>query len=76
VKRSYSRDYKLRIVKQILTGQMSIAQICRENNLGENVVRRWKHEYEEQGEAGWRYFGASVGPTVYLPRQGYRPKPT
>jgi hypothetical protein len=39
VKRAYSRDYKLRIVKQILLGQMSIAQICRENNLGENGVR-------------------------------------
>lgn len=61
MKRSYSRDFKLRVVKQILLGEKSIAQICRENNIGDNVIRRWKQEYEELGESAWQNSPATGG---------------
>jgi len=54
VKRTFSREYKLSIVKEMLRGEQTVAQICRDNNVGQNVVRRWKREYEEQGEAAWQ----------------------
>jgi transposase-like protein len=54
VKRTFSREYKLSIVKEMLRGEQTVAQICRDNNVGQNVVRRWKREYDEQGETAWQ----------------------
>jgi len=54
VKRTFSREYKLSIVKEMLRGEQTVAQISRDNNVGQNVVRRWKREYEEQGETAWQ----------------------
>lgn len=54
MKRTFSREFKLSIVKEMLLGEQTVAQICRDNNVGQNVVRRWKREYEEQGDAAWQ----------------------
>jgi transposase len=37
----------------VATGNKRPAQICREHNLSENVLLRWRKEYEERGEAAF-----------------------
>lgn len=36
--------------RQIATGQKRPAQICREHNLAESVLTRWRKEYDARGE--------------------------
>ena len=52
-KRTITREFKLQIVHQLLTGEKRLAQVCREHALSETLVRRWKEQYETQGEHAW-----------------------
>jgi transposase-like protein len=52
-KRSFDREFKLQIVRQLLSGEKRLSQLCREHNLSETLVRRWKEQYEAQGENAW-----------------------
>ena len=52
--RVYSREFKLAVVRQIVSGEKRPAQVCREHSLAESVLARWRKEYEERGE---RAFG-------------------
>jgi putative transposase len=38
------------VVRQLASGEKRPAQICREHNLAESVVSRWRKEYEQRGE--------------------------
>ncbi len=49
-RRVHSREFKLELVRQIATGQKRPAQICREHDLAESVLLRWRREYEARGE--------------------------
>lgn len=48
--RNHSRQFKLERVRQVATGQKRPAQLCREHNLAESVLLRWRKEYEARGE--------------------------
>jgi transposase len=48
--RAHSREFKLMVVRELLSGQVSRAQLCRQHNLAPTVVTRWKQEYQERGE--------------------------
>jgi transposase len=48
--RNHSRQFKLECVRQAATGQKRPAQICREHNLAESVLLRWRKEYEARRE--------------------------
>lgn len=48
--RAHSRQFKLDCVRQIATGHKRPAQLCREHNLAESVLLRWRKEYEARGE--------------------------
>ena len=48
--RNHSREFKLECCRQIATGQKRPAQICREHNLAESVLTRWRKEYDARGE--------------------------
>lgn len=48
--RVHSREFKLDCARQVLTGQKRPAQVCREHNLAESLLLRWRREYEERGE--------------------------
>ncbi len=48
--RTHSREFKLEVVRQIATGQKRPAQVCREHQLAESLLLRWRKEYEERGE--------------------------
>jgi transposase len=51
--RTFSREFKLEVVRQIVSGQKRCAQVCREHQLAETVLLRWRREYEERGEAAF-----------------------
>jgi transposase len=53
LRRNHTREFKLQCVRQVTTGQKRPAQICREHNLSESVLLRWRREYEERGEAAF-----------------------
>jgi transposase-like protein len=40
-------------MRQLRTGEKRISQVCREYQLSETLVRRWREQYEQQGEAAW-----------------------
>lgn len=54
VKRNFSREFKLQVVRQLVRGEKRLAQICREYGLCQTLVRRWREQYEEAGENAWR----------------------
>ena len=56
-KRSFDREFKLQIVRQLLQGEKRLAQLCREHQLSETLVRRWKEQYEQDGEHAWPEHG-------------------
>ncbi len=49
-RRNHTREFKLQCCRQVATGEKRPAQICREHNLSESVLLRWRKEYEERGE--------------------------
>jgi len=60
--RRHSAEFKTEVVRQILSGEKSQAQTCREHNLDPKMVRDWRRRYEQRGEAA---FGPSeVGKSV------------
>ena len=46
--RSFTPQFKTRVVLEVLTKLKSMAQVCREYNLKEQVVTRWKAEFLER----------------------------
>jgi transposase-like protein len=53
LRRNHTREFKLECCRQVATGQKRPAQICREHNLSESVLLRWRKEYEARGEAAF-----------------------
>ena len=47
-RRSFSPQFKTRVVLEVLTKLKSMAQVCREYDLKEQVVARWKAEFLER----------------------------
>ena len=61
--RVFSREFKLSVVRQVVSGEKRPAQVCREHGLGEGLLLRWRREYETHGEA------------AFAPHSRPRPKP-
>ena len=59
--RVHSREFKLSVVRQLASGEKRPAQICREHNLANSVVSRWRNEYDQRGEE------------AFLPKEGSEP---
>lgn len=51
--RTFTREFKLEVVQQIATGEKRVAQVCREHNLAESLVNRWRKDVRERGEAAF-----------------------
>lgn len=60
-KRVFSREFKLEVVRQWISGEKRLAQLCREHTLCETVVRRWREQYEQDGERAFQN-GHAVDP--------------
>ena len=52
-KRSFGREFKLQLVRQVESGERRPAQICREHQLSQSLPKRWRDQYREQGENAW-----------------------
>ena len=46
--REFKPSQKSRAVLQVLTGQKSAAQVCRELQIRENLLSRWKKQFVDQ----------------------------
>jgi transposase len=53
LRRNHTREFKLQCCRQVATAEKRPAQICREHNLSESVLLRWRKEYEARGEAAF-----------------------
>lgn len=51
--RYHSREFKLQLCKQVASGERRPAQVCREHNIANSLLVRWRHEYEARGEAAF-----------------------
>jgi transposase len=49
-RRAHTRECKLECCRQVVSGQKRPAQVCREHNLSESVLLRWRRAYEARGE--------------------------
>jgi putative transposase len=54
MKRSFSREFKLQVVRQLVSGEKRFAQLCREHSLCQTLLRRWRDQYQAHGENAWR----------------------
>jgi transposase len=52
-RRVHSREFKLEVARQVVSGEKRPAQACREYNLANSVLDRWRKEYEQRGEAAF-----------------------
>lgn len=48
--RVFAREFKIDLCRQIHSGQKRPAQVCREHQLTEGLLLRWRREYELRGE--------------------------
>jgi transposase len=51
--RKFKPQFKRRVVEEWLSGEKGIAQICRQYELADSLVRRWRQEYEQRGPNAW-----------------------
>ena len=52
-RRVHSREFKLEVARQVTSGEKRPAQVCREHNLSNSVLDRWRKAYEQRGEAAF-----------------------
>jgi transposase-like protein len=48
-RRTFTAEYKFETVLEALRGEKSAAQICREREINENLLSRWKAEFVASG---------------------------
>jgi transposase len=48
--RTHSREFKLEICRQLEAGLKRPSQVCREHQLANSMLDRWRHEYRDRGE--------------------------
>lgn len=51
--RTFAREFKLDLCRQIQSGHKRPAQLCREHQLTEGLLLRWRREFEQRGEAAF-----------------------
>jgi transposase len=51
--RTFSREFKLAAVQEVVSGAKRPAQVCREHGLAEGLLLRWRREVAERGEAAF-----------------------
>ena len=47
--RTFTSEFKFQVVLEVLTGEKQAAEICREHQIGESVLYRWRKEFLEKG---------------------------
>ena len=69
--RTFTREFKLDLCRQVHSGQKRPAQLCREHQLTEGLLLRWRREFELRGEAAFSAKDqAEASPTALLGAEG------
>ena len=63
-RRSFRREFKIGICRQIIEGTLTKSRACRENGLSPGVLDRWVDQYKALGEHA---FPNSVGGPADVP---------
>src|ERR1044072_4266684 len=50
---TYTAEFKLQAVKMITDQKLSVAEVARRLDVGENLLRTWKKAFEERGETAF-----------------------
>ena len=50
---TYTAEFKLRAVRMIADQKLSVAEVARRLNVGENLLRTWRTAFEERGDAAF-----------------------
>ena len=50
---TYTAEFKLQAVKMITDQKLSVAEVARRLDVGENLLRTWKKAFEERGAAAF-----------------------
>ena len=48
-KKTYSREFKLKVVQSVESGELRPAQACREYQIAESILTRWRQEARLRG---------------------------
>lgn len=48
---TYTPEFKVKIVLEVLQGERELGEIAAENNLNPNMVRNWKKEFLENASS-------------------------
>jgi transposase len=59
--RTFSREFELAAVAEVVSGAKRPAQVCREHGLSEGLLLRWRRGVAERGDAA---FGPPDGTTT------------
>ena len=51
--RTFSREFKLAAVRQVVVEGQPPARVCREHEIAEGLLLRWRREYAERGAAAF-----------------------
>jgi transposase len=51
--RIFTPEFKQQIVRQVISGEKAVVQLCREHNLSDSLIHNWKKLYREKGEAAF-----------------------
>jgi len=51
--RTFTREFKLALCREVQSGHKRPAQLCREHLITEGLLLRWRREFEQRGEAAF-----------------------
>ena len=57
--RTFSSEFKFQVVMEVLSGAKRPSEICREHQLSESVLHRWRKEFLEKGSQIFERSGAA-----------------
>lgn len=61
IRRTFDATFKLQVVQMIREQGLSVAQVCRDQNLVDSAVRRWLAQYDAE-QTGQRGIGKPLTP--------------
>jgi transposase len=67
-KKTYTREFKLKVVRAVESGELRPAQACREYQIAERVMNRWRHEVRLRGEDAFTPLSTPAATTDYETR--------
>lgn len=51
-RRRFSREFKLAAVKKVVEDGMSVAEVSRDLDIGENLLHTWRRKLRDEGAVG------------------------